>query len=148
MHDMETVYQVPLLLHEQGLLHRLRAGLDLDKLSISPAVAAKGSALWSLWKKTVVVPKDTALVQIALVGKYTSMLDSYLSVIKALEHAAMRCRCKLNLVPVDSEHLEATTQKEDPAKYHKAWQTVCEAHGIIVPGSSFHCQDRVVGDCD
>lgn len=134
VHDMETVYQVPLLLHEQGLLHRLRAGLDLDKLSISPAVAAKGSALWDLWKKTVIVPKDTAPVQIALVGKYTSMLDSYLSVIKALEHAAMRCRRKLNLVPVDSEHLEAPTQKKNPAKYHKAWQIVCEAHGVIVPG--------------
>ena len=134
MHDMETVYQVPLLLHEQGLLQRLRTGLELDKLPMSPAVATKGEALWDLWKKTVIVPKDTATVQIALVGKYTSMLDSYLSVIKALEHAAMRCRRKLNLVPVDSEHLEAMTQKTDPAKYHKAWQTVCEANGVIVPG--------------
>ncbi|KAG5923470.1 CTP synthase ura7 [Claviceps africana] len=133
VHDMETVYQVPLLLHEQGLLQRLRTGLELDKLSMAPAVSANGAALWELWKKTVMVPKDTMPVQIALVGKYTSMLDSYLSVIKALEHAAMRCRRKLNLVPVDSEHLEAATQKSDPAKFHKAWQTVCEADGVIVP---------------
>lgn len=131
---METVYQVPLLLHEQGLLHRLRTGLELDKLSIPPTVSANGAALWELWKKTVIVPKDSTPVQIALVGKYTSMLDSYLSVIKALEHAAMRCRRKLSLLPVDSEHLESATQKSDPAKFHKAWQTVCEADGVIVPG--------------
>ncbi|KAG5948837.1 CTP synthase ura7 [Claviceps pazoutovae] len=134
VHDMETVYQVPLLLHEQGLLQRLTSGLELDKLSMSPAVRENGAALWELWKKTVIVPKDSTPVQIALVGKYTSMLDSYLSVIKALEHAAMRCRRKLSLLPVDSEHLEASTQKSDPAKYHKAWQTVCEAQGVIVPG--------------
>lgn len=134
VHDMETVYQVPLLLHEQGLLQRLTSGLELGKLSMSPAVRENGAALWELWKKTVIVPKDSTPVQIALVGKYTSMLDSYLSVIKALEHAAMRCRRKLSLLPVDSEHLEASTQKSDPAKYHKAWQTVCEAQGVIVPG--------------
>lgn len=47
----------------------------------------------------------------------------------------MRCRRKLNLVPVDSEHLEPATQKKEPAKYHKAWQAVCEADGVVVPGS-------------
>ncbi|KAG6163122.1 CTP synthase ura7 [Claviceps purpurea] len=120
VHDMETVYQVPLLLHEQGLLQRLTSGLELGKLSMSPAVRENGAALWELWKKTVIVPKGSTPVQIAMVGKYTSVLDSYLSVIKALEHAAMRCRRKLSLLPVDSEHLKASTQKSDPAKYHKA----------------------------
>jgi CTP synthase len=36
-------------------------------------------------------------VSIVLVGKYTSMQDSYMSVVKALEHAAFRCRRKLIL---------------------------------------------------
>jgi hypothetical protein len=36
---------------------------------------------------------------------------------------------------VDSEHLEPEPQKKEPGKYHKAWQAVCEADGVIVPGS-------------
>lgn len=131
---METIYQVPLLLHEQGLLQRLQTGLDLDKLTLAPAMTAKGDSLWELWKKTIIIPPECPPVHIALVGKYTSLMDSYTSVVKALEHAAMRCRRKLVLIPVDSEHLESTTQQKDPAKYHKAWHAVCEAHGVIIPG--------------
>lgn len=78
---METVYQVPLLLHEQELLQRLQSGLRLDKLTLTPAVAAQGAALWELWKKTITIPKESAPVQIALVGKYTQLMDSYLSVV-------------------------------------------------------------------
>jgi CTP synthase len=131
---METIYQVPVLLHDQGLLQRLSKGLGLEKLTLSPSTVAKGSSLWELWKKTIAVPKDSDPVNIALVGKYTQLMDSYISVIKALEHAAMRCKRKLNLIPVDSEHLEAATQQKDPAKYHKAWHQVCEADGLLVPG--------------
>ncbi|QKX53117.1 uncharacterized protein TRUGW13939_00191, partial [Talaromyces rugulosus] len=138
VHDMETVYEVPLLLHEQELLQRLRSGLSLDKLTLTPAIAAQGASLWELWKKTIIIPKESASVQIALVGKYTQLMDSYLSVVKALEHAAMHCRRKLKLIPVDSEHLEPATQKKEPGKYHKAWQAVCEADGVVVPGGFGH----------
>ncbi|KAL7946916.1 CTP synthase N-terminus domain-containing protein [Trichoderma barbatum] len=138
VHDMETIYQVPLLLHEQGLLQRLRTGLGLDSLTFTPAMAASGDALWKRWKETIIIPKDSAPIQIALVGKYTSLMDSYTSVVKALEHAAMRCRRKLKLVPVDSEHLEDAVQLKDATTYHKAWHTVCEADGIIVPGGFGH----------
>jgi CTP synthase len=78
---METVYEVPLLLHEQELLQRLRSGLNLDKLTLTPAIAAQGASLWELWKKTIIIPKESASVQIALVGKYTQLMDSYLSVV-------------------------------------------------------------------
>jgi CTP synthase len=81
VHDMETIYQVPLLLHSQGLLQRLQKGLALDKLTLAPDTVAKGGSLWELWKKTIGVPKDSAPVQIALVGKYTQLMDSYTSVV-------------------------------------------------------------------
>jgi CTP synthase len=79
---METIYQVPLLLHEQGLLQLLRKGLALDRLSLEPAMVAKGDSLWELWKKTVTVPKGLPPVEIALVGKYTQHMDSYLSTVR------------------------------------------------------------------
>lgn len=127
---METVYHVPLLLREQGLLKLLTKGLDLDKLSVAPESIAKGDTLWKLWKKTVAIPKDFPTVEISLVGKYTQHMDSYLSTVKALEHAAMRCGRKLNLTNVDSEHLEEKMMEKDPAKYHKAWEVLSNSQGV------------------
>jgi CTP synthase len=76
VHDMETIYQVPLLLHDEGLLQQLQKKLGLDSLTLSPAAVAKGSALWELWKKTVESPKDMPQVTIALVGKVRTPLAS------------------------------------------------------------------------
>ncbi|ETS81294.1 CTP synthase [Pestalotiopsis fici W106-1] len=132
--DMETIYQVPLLLEEQGLLKLLRKGLALDKHVLSPDMVSKGSALWDLWKKTVVPEQHLAPVNIVLVGKYVALEDAYLSVRKSLEHSSMRCKRKLNLIWVDSEHLEHDMQQKDPPKYHNAWKAVCEAQGVLVPG--------------
>ncbi|KAH8690890.1 CTP synthase [Talaromyces proteolyticus] len=132
--DMETIYQVPLILNEQGLLDVLTRGLRLDKLELAPSMVQKGASLWELWKDTVVPKQHLEPINIVLVGKYTALDDSYLSVRKSLEHAAMRCNRKLNLVSVDSEHLEDSTQKSDPTKYHKAWNAICEAQGMVVPG--------------
>jgi CTP synthase len=132
---METIYQVPLLLEEQGLLKLLQKGLALNKLNVPPDMVAKGRALWDLWKKTVVIPpRHLEPVNIVLVGKYVVLDDAYLSVRKSLEHSAMRCKRRLNLISVDSEHLEPDMQRKDPTKYHNAWTAICEAQGILVPG--------------
>ncbi|MBE3042429.1 hypothetical protein IMZ48_07595 [Candidatus Bathyarchaeota archaeon] len=42
----------------------------------------------------------------------------------------MRCGRKLNLTNVDSEHLEEPMLAKDPAKYHKAWQSLSKAQGV------------------
>lgn len=131
---METIYQVPMLLQEQGLLQLLHRGIELDKVVMDSGLVAKGDTLWQLWKKTVTVSKEAAPVEIALVGKYTNFMDSYLSVQKALEHASMYCGRKLNLVPVDSEHLEEKAKAAEPEKYEAAWASVKKAQGIIIPG--------------
>ncbi|EXU97431.1 CTP synthase domain protein [Metarhizium robertsii] len=132
--DMETIYQVPLLLEQEGLLKQLRKGLALDNTTLPPARVQKGQALWDIWTKTVSPKHHLQPVNIALVGKYVTLDDAYLSVHKALEHSAMRCGRKLNLVSVDSEHLEHDMQQKEPTKYHNAWKALCEAEGIIVPG--------------
>lgn len=130
---MPTIYQVPLLLEEQGLLNLLRTALMLDKLAPTPALVTKGAEIWKMWK-TVISPVYTETVDIVLVGKYIELHDAYLSVIKSLEHSAMRCNRKLNLIWVDSEHLEDATQQSNPGKYHKGWHEVCTAAGVLVPG--------------
>jgi CTP synthase len=131
---METIYQVPLLLEEQGLLRLLQRGLALDKLALSPVMVQKGRALWDLWKKTVIPEQNLAPVNIVLVGKYVALDDAYLSVRKSLEHSAMRCKRKLNLISVNSEHFEDDMHQKDPTKYHNAWKAICEAQGILIPG--------------
>ncbi|KAK4204149.1 putative CTP synthase [Triangularia verruculosa] len=134
VHDMETIYQVPVLLEEQGLLKLLRKGLQLDNIPLDASRKAEGAKLWDLWKETITVPKDLPSVQLALVGKYTSHMDSYLSVVKALEHASMHLKRKLHLINIDSEHLEEAQLKKDPYKYKEAWAVLDKVQGIIVPG--------------
>lgn len=73
-------------------------------------------------------------VKIALVGKYTQLEDSYISVIKALKHAALTCRLHLKLDCVGAEDLEEDCHKSNPVRYHDSWKEVCRADGIIVPG--------------
>jgi CTP synthase len=126
---MQTVYQVPLLLEQQGLVNLLRGALLLDKLTIPPALADKGTERWKLWNKTVLPKQHVERVDIALVGKYVETHDAYLSVVKALEHSAMRCNKALSIKWVDSEHLEDSTQDSDPTKYHQAWHVVRTASG-------------------
>ncbi|KAK4142939.1 CTP synthase N-terminus-domain-containing protein [Dichotomopilus funicola] len=136
--DMPTIYQVPLLLQEQKLVPQLRSKLALDKVTITPDRAAQGSALWDVWT-SVVTPTYQEEVKIALVGKYITCQDAYLSVVKALEHSSMTIRRKLNLMWVDSEELEPTTGGGPAqARYHKAWHDVSTAAGIIVPGGFGH----------
>ncbi|KAH7117837.1 CTP synthase N-terminus-domain-containing protein [Dendryphion nanum] len=133
--DMPSIYQVPLLLEQQGLIPLLRNILALDNLTISPALTKKGNNTWSTWKD--LTSTDSRLhepLDIVLVGKYVEFHDSYTSVVKSLEHCAMRCRRKLNIIWVDSEHLETKTRDTDAANHYKAWQNLCTAAGILVPG--------------
>ena len=73
-------------------------------------------------------------VCIALVGKYTKLSDAYISVIKALKHAALSCRQALDLSCIEADSLEEEMKDKDPETYHTAWKMVCAAKGIIVPG--------------
>ena len=135
MHDVSSTYHVPLLLETQGLIDLLTRILRLDALSIPSSLVKKGAATWSAWK--ALTASQSPLLQdvtVALVGKYTNLHDSYLSVIKSLEHAAMACSRKLKLVWVDASHLEDECSRTSPAEFHKAWHEVCTAQGILVPG--------------
>ena len=133
--DMPSTYQVPILLSEQNLVPLMTSALQLDRLQLSPALQDKGKQTWQTWRSlTLGLQHLHETVEIVLVGKYLEQPDSYLSVTKSLEHAAMRCRRKLVIKYVDAEHLEPATVKTDAAAFYKARHDLCTAAGILVPG--------------
>ena len=139
VHNVSSTYHVPLLLETQGLVTTIRNILNLDSIPKSKALVDRGQRTWTEWKKlTTQQDRLYESVNIVLVGKYTNLHDSYLSVIKSLEHSAMRCGKKLNLIWVDASNLEAQAQLDNPAEFHKAWHEVCTADGILVPGGFGH----------
>ncbi|CAD6965820.1 unnamed protein product [Tilletia laevis] len=136
VHDVSSTYHVPLLLEEQSLLNFLTKRLQLDlNGGIPQAMKEKGQDLRTRWRD-LTLGHDRLIdkVEIVLVGKYTSLQDSYMSVVKALEHASLRVHRRLSLKWVEAGDLEPATANDNPVRYHEAWQAVCSAKGIIVPG--------------
>jgi CTP synthase len=73
-------------------------------------------------------------VKIAMVGKYTGLSDSYLSVLKALQHASIACSRKLVPEWVAATDLEERAKIERPDEHTAAWTTLKRADGVLVPG--------------
>ncbi len=114
--DVESIYQVPIAYHEQGLDSEvLRAfGLDAEK---KPDLAR-----WIDINDRMRTTEGE--VTIAIVGKYTGLKDAYKSLIEALVHGGIANRCKVKLDWIESEIFE----QEDPV--HR----LEDADGILVPG--------------
>ncbi|KAF5370385.1 hypothetical protein D9758_006902 [Tetrapyrgos nigripes] len=135
VHDVSSVYHVPLLLRSQGIVEYLTKRLNLDQVHITKEMYDRGASLTQRWKDmTSGSERVFDTVNIVLVGKYTDMKDSYMSVTKSLEHSAFRVHRKLILQWVESSDLEPETQEAAPARYHDAWRAVVGAGGILVPG--------------
>ncbi|OAL70964.1 CTP synthase [Trichophyton violaceum] len=135
VHDVASTYHVPLLLEQQGFLGQLRDILKIDELTIPQASIDKGQNTWKQWKALTTSQEHVySTVNIALVGKYVSLHDSYLSVIKSLEHSAMACHRKLKITWIDASNLEKSAAEANPEAFHKAWHDMCTADGILVPG--------------
>ncbi|KDQ60060.1 hypothetical protein JAAARDRAFT_594888 [Jaapia argillacea MUCL 33604] len=135
VHDVSSVYHVPLLLQSQGIVEFLKKRLNLADVNIPKGMVERGVTLDRRWKEmTNGQERFFDDVKVVLVGKYTDLKDSYMSVVKALEHSAFRCHRKLVLQWVESSDLEPETQDGNPAKYHDAWRAVVGAGGILVPG--------------
>ncbi|GHV04998.1 CTP synthetase [Clostridia bacterium] len=111
----ETLYEVPLLLHNEGLdmVVCRRLGLDAPPPNISDW-AAMVDRIKSCDKQ----------VTIALVGKYVSLQDAYLSVAESLRHAGVEHGAKVDIRWINSEDLDD----------QNAAQLLDGADGIIVPG--------------
>uniref|UniRef100_A0A8C5BV55 CTP synthase n=1 Tax=Gadus morhua TaxID=8049 RepID=A0A8C5BV55_GADMO len=128
VHDVSSIYKVPLLLEDQGVVGYFSRRLDMH-------IEGRPRKMLAKWKE--MSNRADRLLEhcsIALVGKYTKFSDSYASVIKALEHSALAISHKLDVKYVDSADLEPGMLQEDPVRYHEAWQKLCSADGILVPG--------------
>ncbi len=98
MWDVDTIYKVPRMLHEQGL-----DGLICDKLRLATPPASLKR--WDDLVHAVEHPEHA--VSIAMVGKYTDLSDSYKSLNEALRHAGIHNRARVRIEYLDSETLTA-----------------------------------------
>lgn len=126
VHDVSNIYHVPLILAEQGAHTIISRSLGLS-LAPRPALSA-----WARLAESVDSASEE--VHIALVGKYTGLSDSYLSVLKALKHAAIACGRRLVVDWVDAETLEPPAQGKPADRHDTSWAVVRRANGILVPG--------------
>lgn len=113
--DAKILYEVPLNLEAQGLDDYVLKHLNID--------APKADM--TEWKKLIETVRNLdGSVEIALVGKYVSLQDAYLSVAEALKHAGYFYGKKINIKWVDSETVNDETA-------HDIFSNV---DGILVPG--------------
>ena len=116
MHDADTVYSIPLLLHHQGVDKILMKSLNI-KQSKKPNLTD--------WKRVVQAklnPKKEA--NIAIVGKYVELKDSYKSLNEALDHAGIINKAKVNLTFIDAAKINKSNVKNN----------LSFADAVLVPG--------------
>ncbi|XP_047345064.1 CTP synthase isoform X1 [Vespa velutina] len=129
IHDLSSIYRVPLLLENQGVIEFLNDRLQLNISMPRPRYFMRK---WKdLADRIDHLRKD---VNIALVGKYTKLEDSYASIIKALQHASVQVGYRLNLTFIEAANLENSTKADNPVLYHETWQKLCKSNGVVVPG--------------
>ncbi|WP_077732455.1 CTP synthase [Methylocaldum sp. 14B] len=95
--DADTIYRIPLLLHEQGLDDIVVKKLKLDA----------GAADLSEWQRVIdALEHPGHEVTIAMVGKYVNHSDAYKSLTEALIHAGIQTRTKVKIRFIESEEIE------------------------------------------
>ena len=114
MWDVDTIYKVPRMLHEQGL-----DGLICDKLRLNTPPA--NLKRWDELVYETEHPKNE--VHIAMVGKYVDLSDSYKSLNEALRHAGMKNHAKVVIEYIDSETITDANVSR-----------LAKFDGILVPG--------------
>ena len=113
---VDNLYEIPLMLEKQGLAEAVCKKLNLKNKE-------PHNEEWEKLIKKIKSTKDKN-VNIAIVGKYTKLEDSYLSVIESVKHAGYANAVKTNVELVDSEKITPSNVKLILQKYD----------GIIVPG--------------
>ncbi len=101
--DVDTIYEVPLILHKEGLT---KAISDKLRLNYKEPDLDPWRALIENYKSS------TKKVRIGMVGKYTKLKDSYLSIVEAVKHASLNQRVKPEFVWVEATDIEKGTLDE------------------------------------
>ena len=115
MHDVDTVYSVPILLNKQ----------KVDKTIIEKLKIKTKQPNLNDWKRVVkakLMPEKE--VNVSFVGKYTELKDSYKSINEALEHAGIKNKAKVNINFVEAENISSKNIKK----------TLKNSDAVLVPG--------------
>ena len=112
--DVDNLYKIPRLLHEQGLDEIVTRKFKIDA---PPADLSE----WDAVVDAIENPKRE--VNIGMVGKYIDLADSYKSLTEALKHAGIHTRTRVNITYIDSEEIE-----------HSGLDVLHNMDGILVPG--------------
>jgi CTP synthase len=114
-YTVESIYQVPLILDEQGMGDFIckRLGFSDRKPDFKE---------WRNFVDNVLKPEHE--VKIALVGKYAGLADSYVSMTEALRHAGAACKAKVCI-----QYIEAEKFEQNP----KSIEILRDFDGIFVP---------------
>ena len=116
--DSSSIYDVPIAYHKQGLDYQVCKHFQLD-LSKKPDL--------SRWIKINKIQNSSeGNINIGVVGKYTSMIDAYKSLIEAINHGGLANKVKVTIKWIDSELIER--ENTDVKNIFK------DINGIIVPG--------------
>lgn len=118
--DVDNVYEMPLIFEKEGVPEIL-----LKKLRIyAPPSLEKWNRLVEAYNRNLRQPRKT--LNIAICGKYTTLEDSYASVVEAVRHASAHLDLAIQIRWVDTEQVE--TERLDPAK------VLAGIDAVIVPG--------------
>ncbi len=113
-YDADDLYKIPQMMHEQGLdeIVARQLGLDLPPADLSE------------WDAIVEAKQNpSAEVNVAMVGKYMDLKDSYISLVEALQHGGIHTRTKVNIHFVESQDIE-----------DNGIECLRNMDGIVVPG--------------
>jgi CTP synthase len=115
--DTQSVYMVPHILEKEGIVKAIERKLRLNENRLN----------WREWGKIAksFISAGKGLVKIAMVGKYVTLADSYVSVNHALMHSAAKLGYKLEVNWLDSERFEQN---------HSLLSILNSYHGILIPG--------------
>ena len=115
--DVSSIYRVPISYHEEGLDQEV-----IDFFGLAETTPQPDLTQWEEICRAVEQPEGE--VTIAVVGKYTGLLDAYKSLSEALTHGGIANKVKVNMRWLESELFE-----QEDATHHLAG-----VHGILVPG--------------
>lgn len=115
-HDVESVYEVPLLMESQGMGDNILAKLNMREKK-------HDLKEWSRFIERMKNPAGE--IDIGIIGKYTDLKDSYISIVEALRHAGYAINKKINITWVESIELEDSPDLVED---------LAAVDGILVPG--------------
>lgn len=116
--DTDDIYEVPLLLEREGIATHIMDKLKLESL--------RDDRHWmEMIERSRSAGDNDKRIRVAIVGKYTGLEDSYLSIKEAMKHAATETGCKVEPKWIEAEDLEANANLDE---------FFTDVHGILVPG--------------